>query len=125
MKATFPFELKKLCKPGATVWTVLRHVSASGMTRWIDLYVIKKNEPMRITWHVSQLVGTYDRKREALKVGGCGMDMGFHVVHNLSYALHGFKSRGPDADEAAKAGRPFTPRPGHYRGGYSLNHRWL
>ena len=31
---------------------------------------------------------TYNRKAEAIRVGGCGMDMGFHVVYNLSRALY-------------------------------------
>ena len=72
-----------------TVYTVLRHVSSSGMTRWLDLFVIVDGEPRRITWQVSQIIGgTYDRKREALKIGGCGMDMGFEAVYRLSHAIN-------------------------------------
>jgi hypothetical protein len=35
---------------------------------------------------------------DGIKVGGCGMDMGFHLVYNLSYALWpaGFECIGPD-----------------------------
>jgi hypothetical protein len=45
------------------------------------------------------------------------MDMGFHIVNSLSYAIHGMKDRG-DA--------PFhNARRGHYRAGYSLKHDWL
>ncbi len=81
--------LKELCKPGSKVYTVLRHVSRSGMMRAIDCYVIQDNEPRRITWSVAKACGmTYNRKHEALSVGGCGMDMGFHVVYNLSHTLY-------------------------------------
>lgn len=43
-------ELRKLLKPGTTVYTVLRHVSASGMSRRIDLYIMRKGEPRYITY---------------------------------------------------------------------------
>jgi hypothetical protein len=94
-------ELRETLKPGTTVYTVLRHVSRSGMSRDIDVYAMEDNEPRRITWSVAQATGIrYDRKAEALKVGGCGMDMGFHVVYNLSRALydrgHSFTCIGKD-----------------------------
>ena len=83
-------ELKELIKPGDTVYTLLRHCAPSGMTRYIDVYVFCDNEPRRITWSVGKAVGiTYDRKRESLKVGGCGMDIGFQVVYELAHALYG------------------------------------
>lgn len=106
-------DLTKLVRRGTTVYTVLRHVSASGMSRRIDLYVIKKNEPLRITWGVARLLGCrMARDNEGLVVGGCGMDMGFHLVHSLSYALHGHEPYTED-----------TPR--HDRSGYTLDHRWI
>ena len=98
--------LRSMMDIGNTVYTVLRHVSASGMTRYIDLYVIKDNRPLRITWSVAEALGyPYDRKHEALKVQGCGMDMGFHVVYSLAYVLNNGKTEG-DA-------------------GYSLRHNWM
>jgi len=120
-------ELRKFIRPGATVWTVLRHVSRSGMMRHIDLYVIRKNRPRWISGLVAKaLSDTTDAKTGAVKAGGCGMDMGFHLVHSLSCALHGYKSKGDDAKEARTKGVPFwKPRPGHYRAGYSLGHEWL
>jgi hypothetical protein len=35
-------DLRRYLRPGTTVYTVLRHVSASGMSRTLDLYVITK-----------------------------------------------------------------------------------
>lgn len=92
--------LRKALQRGAVIYTVLRSVSASGMSRTIDLYYVKDGQVVRITWSVAKILeATYDRKKEALRVQGCGMDVGFDVVYNLSYCLFG------DGD--------------------SLGHRWL
>lgn len=93
-------ELRKYMTPGTTVLTILRRISSSGMTRLIDIHIIVDNEPLRFTWTAARALGwTYDRKREALRVDGCGLDVGFNAVYNLSYLLHG--------------------------DGYALKHRWL
>lgn len=95
-RAEFLAELATLCPKGTTVYTVLRSVSASGMSRKIDLYVIRDNEPRRITWHVARLgiAGmTYDDKAESARISGCGMDMGFHAVYSLASALYGHEDR--------------------------------
>ena len=94
-----------------TVYTVLKHVSRSGMKRVIDVYVIRDNRPYRLSWSAAELMGwTYDRNHEGIVVGGCGMDMGFHLVYSLSYVL--FKNTA----RAKRKGR--DP-------GYVLNHEWI
>jgi hypothetical protein len=118
-------QLRKMCPPGTTIRTIMRHVSRSGMYRVIDCYVIKGGETLRISWSVAAACGfRYDDKHEGIGVGGCGMDMGFHIVNVLSYVLHGREPKG-DGAKPENAGRPFAPRRGHYRAGYSLEHRWL
>lgn len=98
--------LNRWLSVGDTVYTILRHRSSSGMTRWLDLYVIKDGRPLRLTWSAAMALGwPYDRKREAIKVSGCGMDMGFHTVYSLAYVLNNGKTDG-DA-------------------GYSLQHNWI
>jgi hypothetical protein len=112
--------LKKFLRPGATVYTVLRYVSQSGMSRRIDLYTIgrdAKRKPvvMYLSGYAAVLMG-YPRPDNGIKVQGCGMDMGFHLVYNLGGYLwpkgtnkpHGVRNGEPDSD-----------------GGYALNHRWL
>lgn len=94
-------ELRETLKPGTTVYTVLRHVSRSSMSRDIDVYVMEDNHPRRITWTVAKAADlTYSRKAEAIKIGGCGMDMGFAIVYDLSRALydrgHSFECIGKD-----------------------------
>ena len=44
----------------------------------------------------------------AVVIGGCGMDMGFALVHALSYALY------PDGQDASGA-----------KPGYAFKHEWL
>jgi hypothetical protein len=85
---------------------------------------LEETRPWDITGHVARVLGYPCRDRaDGMTVGGCGMDMGFHVVHSLSYALHGTNTVGADAEE--HAGRPFRPTREQYRAGYSLEHRWL
>ena len=71
-----------------TVYTDVKHVTRSGMGRSIAAYVIVDGEPINISGLVAKAVGwTLDTDRLAVKVGGCGMDMGFHLVYSLSYVL--------------------------------------
>ena len=80
--------LLSILKPGDTVYTRVNHVARSGMMRVIDLYVIRENEPLRITWHVCNVLGsTYNRKHEGLRMDGCGMDMCFAAVYELGSCL--------------------------------------
>lgn len=88
-KAEAVAQLRKLLRPGDRVYTVLRHVSASGMSRRIDLYTIKKGEPVFLTGYVGKALEYRHSRDGGLVVGGCGMDMGFHLVHSLGYALWG------------------------------------
>lgn len=78
-------------KPGTTVYTILRHVSRSGMFRVIQLVVIGAGgTPYQLGYNAALVLGSqYDRDREGVKVGGAGMDMGFHLVYNLSMVLFG------------------------------------
>jgi hypothetical protein len=83
--------LRELLPVGTVVRTILRKVSSSGMSRQISVVVVDKDGNIRdITWHVSQVAGfkLADSRDFALKVGGVGMDMGFHVVYALSRALY-------------------------------------
>jgi len=110
-------DLRAMLKPGDTVYTRLNHCSRSGMMRVIDLFVIRDNEPRRITWGACCVIGgTYNEKHDGLRMDGCGMDMGFSAVYSLGRALwpegtpepHGSRNGAPDSD-----------------GGYSLKQRWF
>lgn len=80
--------IREWVKPGDTVSCILRHVSSSGMTRVIQLVAFVDGEPRYLGYNAAIVLGmTYDRKREGVKVQGCGMDMGFHLVYNLGRVL--------------------------------------
>ena len=112
-------------KPGDTVYTVLRHVSRSGMYRAIDLYTMRDNQPRRISWSAAALCEGYDDRHEAARASGCGMDMGFHLVYNLSWRLFhdGYECIG----KRCPANDHFNGSTAthHKDGGYALTHRWM
>lgn len=90
-------------KPGDTIHTVIRHVSRSGMMRHIDVVLLREEGALYMSYHVAKLLDYNTAEDGSLKVGGCGMDMGFHVVYALSSVLFA----------------------GQERAGYILNQRWL
>ena len=96
--------LKENIKEGDVIYTQLNHTSQSGMMRHIKVKQIKNNYPL--DW--SRLVAIALDWKEAksrfggyngIKVGGCGIDMGFHLVYTLSRVL--------------------------YNDGYAIKHNWL
>ena len=75
-------------KEGDTVYTVLRSCSRTGMTRVIDLVIIREGQPIYPAYNAAIVLGwKYDKDGHGIKVSGCGMDMGFHLVYTLSYVL--------------------------------------
>lgn len=98
--------LREILNPGDTIYTVLRHVSRSGMSRGIDCYMMAKDggEPTWITAYVGHAIGSPQsmkdwREQRGLRVEGCGMDMGFHVVNSLSCVIFPeYKCLGKDAE---------------------------
>lgn len=80
--------LKEILQPGDAVYTIVKSVAKSGMSRTISCYVIKDNEPRWISRLVAKATDSnYDDDKEAVKIGGCGMDLGFALVYELSRAL--------------------------------------
>lgn len=109
-------QLLQLLQPGDVIRVINRHTSSSGMTRFLDLYVIKDNDTRRLTWSAAKAMGwTYSDRWDAMKVEGCGMDMGFHAVYTLAHYLF---AREQFADVVVKGDD-------HDRRGYWLECRWL
>lgn len=112
--------LRKMLKPGDTVYTKVNSVSRSGMSRRISLYVARANEIKDITWDVARAFGDPIKQRgeyvqdAGLWVGGYGMDMCFHTVYNLGRTLFpdGFGARKGTApvgkEMSTDTGRGFT-----------------
>jgi hypothetical protein len=109
-------------RPGDKVYSILDHVSSSGMSRDIR-FLIARHDAKRgvyfvhLNYHMQILLDYPQAKRgDGLRVGGCGMDMGFHVVYGLGNALwpHGTKK-----PHGTRNGKPDS------EGGYALKHAWL
>jgi hypothetical protein len=134
--------LRELLPPGSTASTILRHVAPSGMTRWISVVVNMHD----VTWAVARALGENyggDQRHEGIKVGGCGMDMGFSLIYNLSATLYpdGFDCIGegngehgtgcPSNDhsndhyDGPPASERYAPTRRHRSGGYAVSQRWL
>ena len=122
-------QLKKYVKPGDTVYTVLRHVSASGMSRRLDVYAIKDNKPEYLTGWVANAL-EMRRYKNGLVIGGCGMDVGFAVVYELASTLFrdNFYCLGehcPSNDHRNNPRRNFHSHDKHSDAGYALRHEWI
>jgi len=94
------YRLRQTLRPGDTVFTILRSVSRSGMLRRISLVLLEDGTPWHLdAWASWALDYSLSPTAEGLPVTGCGMDMGYHLVDSLSWALYGR--------------------------GYVLRHRWM
>jgi len=121
-------QLRADLPPGTTVYTILHHVGSSGMSRRIGVRVIVDGEPRYIDGLVAIAIGARVSDREGIIMGGCGMDMGFEVVYQLSCALYpdGFDCIGEKcpSNDHSNGNRDYTPHH-HSSGGYALRHRWM
>jgi hypothetical protein len=70
-------------KEAGKVYGIVRKVSASGMSRNIDLYVIRNNEMVYLTGCAAKILGWKLAKDRGMVVSGCGMDLVFHTVSTL------------------------------------------
>jgi hypothetical protein len=140
-KAEAQDALRKMFPVGSTVTTVLAHVSQSGMQRGIKvMHGAADGSVEDVSWLVARATETPLHNKGGLKVNGCGMDMGFHVVYGLSRTLYGaagaFRCNGkkdwpkrcPSNDHSNDRGDDYVNgyRKGriHSDGGYALRHRW-
>ena len=109
-------KLRQWIRPGSRVGTILRSASRSGMSREISIAVCIDGEPVCIDYWASRAIGWAQGKSGGIKVSGCGMDMGFHLVYALGYALW---PHGTDTPHGTRNGKPDR------EGGYALKHSWL
>jgi len=117
-------------KPGDSVYTTVRNVSRSGMSRSIDLYLIGKDrQPWRISYLVARATEHSTDNRGAVKISGCGMNMCFELVYALSRVLFrdGFKCAGKTcpSNDHSNGDRNRRPSHKHTDGGYALRQRDL
>ena len=86
-------KLKEFVKEGDTLYTDVKHVSKSGMTRHMKVVQLQvyKNKATPSYWHyfIAKALDLPMNKDYQVIVRGCGMDMGFHLIENLSRVLYG------------------------------------
>lgn len=145
--------LRELFPPGAKVFCTVTNVARSGMSRAILVFAVMAGdrehgpEPRDVSDAVAAAIGARSVKGKVL-MGGRGMNMGFALTYELSYALYpdGFgiecdtwpkggrrKYRPPSKAAAARAvakGYTFRGRDGDASGwdpdgGYALREEWL
>lgn len=109
-------KLREWLKPGDTVYTILRHVSRSGMSRDVSVVVLRDGSDLHPNWLVSQATGTRLKRggmRDALTIGGCGFDAGHELVYNLSWSLwkdgFGCIGEGCPSNDHSNGDRDYTP----------------
>ena len=121
-------KLREWLKPGDTVFTILRHVSKSGMSREIGVVIMRDGADLHPNYLVAKAIGARIGKRDGVIMGGCGMDMGFALVYNLSSVLFrdGFDCIGDrcPSNDHSNGDRNYRPHR-HQSGGYALRQRWL
>ena len=84
-------ELAKLPKE-TVIYTIVHHVSSSGMFRHIEMFRIEDDQKIPIRFLTEEFFNYHiNRKTDFYGVGGCGMDMGFAIVHSLSYLVSNFR----------------------------------
>lgn len=123
--------LRETVRPGDTLRTILRHVSASGMTRHIDVVKVEDGDVRYLTAQVALACGYRRAKDGSLVVGGCGMDMGFSVVYTLSDRLYGHGTEGyaclgercPSNYHVNSRDHSTQTEP--HTDGYAVSQRWL
>lgn len=126
--------LRKLgLKPGKLVYTACSQVSRSGMSRHIKCYLVtswrangKRDHVITdITGLVSTVLGYGRADDGGMRVSGCGMDMGFHVVYSLARTMF---PKGGSLDKTHPSRKHQAERAGEKTetdGGYLLRHEWL
>lgn len=89
------------------VHTIVTHVSRSGMTRHMRLFMVYAGQICEITSRTARALG-WRTKDGVLIVHGVGMDMGFHTVYSLARTLDLPDPRNPKGDR-----------------GYGITQQWL
>lgn len=89
--------LAGMIEAGQTIYTKVKHVSRSGMTRSVEFYVAQlpdarygEKHPAitKVTHLVARILDRrIDRKNGGAIVGGTGMDMAWHEVYTLSRVM--------------------------------------
>ena len=85
-------DLKEYFPEGSTAYTTVTKVAPSGMSRHIKVTKTRKGSEEILNWsyQIAKLLDMkYKDKTASIYIQGCGMDMGFHLIYDLSSELYG------------------------------------
>lgn len=71
------------------IWGKVEHVSASGMSRSIKLYIVINGNIQDITGYTADALDKKRDKHWGITVKGVGMDMIHHLIETVSYRIYG------------------------------------
>lgn len=111
--------LRKLLQPGSKVYTKVEAVSSSGMSRRISAYICEGGDIRCINHWVATVIDEKESDKGGITIGGCGMDMGFHMVYTLGRYLF------PDGFKVEGRGRNGDTSGWDRDGGYALKQEWM
>lgn len=125
--------LRAILVPGSVVRTILRYRSNSGMSRAISAVVHTADGVQDLDWMIARcgFDFRFDNKHGGIKMGGCGMDMGFALVYSLSRSLYpnGYKCSGHDGSgrkPSCRSNDHMNYRPWLVQGDYDrVNGGWI
>lgn len=138
-------KLREIVKPGDTLWTCVRSAARSGLSRKITVHKIGEDgEVYDWSGWVANALGLR-RDDTGIIVTGCGMDMGFWLIYELSARMwpngHGCIGEGCPSNDHNNGDRDYTPHGNgmaphrrevtigadhwHRDSGYALRQRWL
>lgn len=120
--------LREHLNAGDTIACTVTHVTRSGMNRSIMGIICIDGEPVDISpWIAAATGNRFDRNNGGVKMSGCGMDMGFAMVYELSARIFDeFICIGEacPSNDHSNGDRDYTPHK-HSDTGYALRQRWL
>jgi hypothetical protein len=74
---------------GSTVYTMVRHISASGMSKRISAFTVVNGEIVDIDYLLIRAeLGKTRGDKQGLYVTGVNLSLEYHLVHNLGRTLH-------------------------------------
>lgn len=122
-------ELRALLPVGSEIKTILRHVARSGMMR----VVLPTFQGERIPYIEEVTQFRYNRNHDGYTVHGCGTDVGFELVYNLSSAIwpeydcigYDDKPHGQRCPSADHVNSGECRKNTHHKDGYALRQRWI
>lgn len=117
-------------KPGDTVYTILDHVSRSGMSRRVRVVVMlpgvtpdQPPVPIHPNHAVAHAIGAKLVRggvSDSIRIDGCGFDAGHEVVYSLSHALYpdgfGCIGEGCPSNDHSNGDRDYTRHGGKVSG---------